>query len=301
MPIRVLLIALVGATLAACTVRVTDDLVFQPPARPSAPMLDRAVAIAAPDGSPLGLLAIRHGRADSPVGPIAYTHHFLAADADQLPPPPRPLAIVCMGNAADRPTNGWAYASDLAAFADVLVWDYPGYGESAGSAAAADVEQALSAPFDALRAEGVDLDRPMFFWGHSLGGFVCSQMAARTSQVDGVALVATSTSTLEAARDAFTPWYARPFLRYRVQEGLEAYDNIAALSAFEGPILVLQPQDDDVFPASNQAQIVTRLSARGRDVIDVRFDGVGHDDFDRHPDFDAVVANFVAQVEAASD
>ena len=48
----------------------------------------------------------------------------------------RPLVVHCGGNASDRYESAALYAQKIISTADVLMFDYPGYGESAGRATA---------------------------------------------------------------------------------------------------------------------------------------------------------------------
>jgi len=121
-----IVLALASLALAACvTVEINEESVFQPPAPPQR---------AAGEG-PLDLknqqtlvgVRVRHGFIGDGAARIAYT----LAEAG---PRDRPLFVHCGGNASDRYRAGVIYASKVLHWGDVLLFDYPGYGDSAGVA-----------------------------------------------------------------------------------------------------------------------------------------------------------------------
>jgi len=92
----------------------------------------------------------------------------------------RPLIVFCGGNAYREDLGGAKRMEALAPFGDVMFFDYPGLGSSDGSGVAADyraTETAVLARTEALAAERGTSS--VIFWGHSLGGGVCSSLAAQ--------------------------------------------------------------------------------------------------------------------------
>ncbi|MFN3836067.1 MAG: hypothetical protein ACK4NO_09220, partial [Glycocaulis sp.] len=66
--------------------------------------------------------SVRHELVSADALSIAVTHIRRPAQD-----PGAPLILVCMGNATDRVHGGAAYAGNLLAHGDVLLFDYPGY------------------------------------------------------------------------------------------------------------------------------------------------------------------------------
>lgn len=165
-----------------------------------------------------------------------------------------PLIVSCFGNASDRYQQGVDYASKVTPFGQALLWDYPGYGDSEGVARVAPVAAAAK---DLTGWVGETFkNRPIVFWGHSLGGFVCSNMASQAARVDAVILETTAPG-IEAVAEVWTPG-ALP-LRVTFDEALMRYDIPAALQSLDAPILILGAGRDRVLPVELSRQLSEAL------------------------------------------
>ena len=186
----------------------------------------------------------------------------------------RPLVVHCGGNASDRYESGTLYAQKIISFADVLIFDYPGYGDSTGNADAGSLRAANQALADYINGE-LATRRPLILWGHSLGGFVCAELAGRLWAVDGIILETTATNAEDVTK-AVIPWYAKPFIRARVSESLGAYDIVDTLSTASEPILILGAAKDKTLPVKLSRKLSEGLMAAGRDVTYVEFPDANH-------------------------
>ncbi|MGB3456908.1 MAG: alpha/beta fold hydrolase [Litorimonas sp.] len=165
-----------------------------------------------------------------------------------------PLIVACFGNASDRYEHGADYAAKVGAFGQAVVWDYPGYGDSSGHEGAEAVN-AVASDLAAWLEEKAE-DRPLVVWGHSLGGFVCANLASRVSRVDAVILETTAPG-IQAVADAWTPdWLP---LRVTFDEALLAYDIADALSGVEAPVLIIGAGRDRVLPVHLSRQLSAEL------------------------------------------
>jgi len=119
----------------------------------------------------------------------------------------------------------------------VLLVEYPGYGRSEGSPSQASVAETFLAAYDALVARpDVDASRIILF-GRSLGGgAVCLLAAQRPS----AALILMSAFT--SARSFATKYLAPKFLVR------DPFDNLMAVKAYPGPVLVMHGKFDEVVP-----------------------------------------------------
>jgi len=167
-----------------------------------------------------------------------------------------PLILSCSGNASDRVNTGTNYAAKILPYGDVLLFDYPGYGDSASSASVSNL-QAITNDLVAW-VEIQAQDRPLIFWGHSLGGFVCAELAAASNQVDAVILETTARNVREVAK-AWKPWWAP--LRLRPTEDLLSFDTADALSGFPGPILIIGAGRDQVLPVKLHRDLSRSMAA----------------------------------------
>ncbi|WP_395944038.1 alpha/beta hydrolase family protein [Brevundimonas sp.] len=261
-------------TLAGCmSVNVPEDAFFYPDTRVAAeritlpadiPMDFETQVLTVPyPGGNVGATRVRTGRADAP------------------------LILFCGGNLFRRGAQAGKTAAKLAPFGDVLMFDYPGYGDTAGQADYAAFMAAGAVMARTARAQADAEGRKLIAWGHSLGGPVCAQ-AAQLVHADALVLE-TTTPTTRAAVDTMVGW-ARPFVRIHIAPNLNSIDIPAALQAYSGKVVVLEAGLDDTLPASLSRKLVLDLKAEGVDVDHLAFPGAGHNDVGRQPDFQSRVA-----------
>ena len=140
----------------------------------------------------------------------------------------------------------------------VLVASYRGYGNNPGEPS----EAGLFADAEAWLAMARELapDARIFLFGHSLGGAMALEMAAR-HHVAGVATLGTFARLSDQA-----PAFARGALPDR-------FDNVSAIRRVEEPVLLLHGSEDAVvdFAAAQELE----AAASGRATL-VRLVGAGH-------------------------
>lgn len=273
--------------LVGCTLSIDEKSVFVP----------RKVDVKASD-----VAAMRIDQQDSLGGTVSHallrigdiqvaTTHVVpdgvAADA--------PLIVACMGNASDRIRNGGGYARKIMPHGEVLLFDYPGYGDSTGIPTAAHL-QAVRAPLLA-HAEALASERPILLWGHSLGGFVCAQMAGASDAIAGIVLETTAASADEVAA-SWKPWYL-PFLNIKVEEGLAEFETPKALASFEAPVLVIGAGRDTTLSVTLHRSLQAQLKAQGNNLTYLEYPDAGHYDAPLQSGFAAESAAFFAAVRGA--
>ena len=200
---------------------------------------------------------------------------------------PRPLILFCGGNLFRRSSGGGAVAEELTPFGDVLMFDYPGYGDTDGTASFAGFEAVGRVIAREARAQADAEGRPLIAWGHSLGGIVCSAIA---NEVDADALVLeTTTPSARAAIDEMVG-IARPLVRVNMAPALAAVDVPGSLEGYQGRIVVLEAGKDDTLPPALSRHLARELRAKGHDVQTLAFPQAGHNDVGQQPDFESRVA-----------
>ena len=215
-------------------------------------------------GTPLADIGARLGvtvteeTIGAPFGPIALTRFEHA----QI----RPLIVFCGGNMFRRELGGQRIVSLLEPLGDIWIFDYPGYGDSAGEGRPeqfATTGQAIAARVDRAFAEG--RTGGLAFWGHSLGGTVCADIADRTEMASDIVLVSTFQSFEQvvragaAARAGPLGMLVRPVL----DEDLPTYDIGRSLNGYAGTVVVVGARDDNTVPFLATARLEQALSREG--------------------------------------
>ncbi len=157
---------------------------------------------------------------------------------------PAPLLIFAHGNG--ELINHWpgSFAIPREWGMAVLLVEYPGYGNSGGSPSARTIRQVFEAAFDwAASQPHIDSSR-IVAYGRSLGGgAICALSTSRAP----AALILESTFT-DNSRFAWR-YGAPPFLVR------DRFDNLAAVTAFNGPRLILHGERDDLIPTDHGRQL----------------------------------------------
>ena len=209
----------------------------------------------------------------------------------------RPLVVHCGGNASDRYESGSLYAQKIIPFADVLMFDYPGYGDSSGQADAQSLRVANRMIADYVKSDFA-ARRPLILWGHSLGGFVCADMVQHFGRVDGIILETTATNAQDVS-EAVVPWYAKIFVRPQVAESLSAYDMVETLKDVDAPILILGAAKDKTLPVELSRKLAEGLSSVGRDVTYIEFPDGNHISVPTQANYRAAIEGFIARLNKA--
>lgn len=137
--------------------------------------------------------------------------------------------------------------------ADLFLFDYRGYGKSAGRPRGEKPLLDAKAALAAVRARPGAARRKVILVGESIGGSMALMVAAG-EEVDGVVSIAAFTSTKAVARD---------ILLFRIFAPLipERYDALGALGQVRAPILFIHGTKDEVIPFSHGERLFA--AARG--------------------------------------
>jgi fermentation-respiration switch protein FrsA (DUF1100 family) len=247
--VALLALTLGGALLLALVYRVQRGVLF-PAAGYRAPE---------PDLGPSGAerIWLEHGAGRSEA-------FFLPAHPGRSGP--APLVVFAHGNGeriddwldAFEVPRGWG--------ASVLLVEYPGYGRSSGSPSEPGIAATMVAAHDwALTRSSVDPAR-IVGWGRSLGaGAVCR--LARERALAALVLESTFTSVRAMAQRLGLPAF---LVR-------DPFENLDAVAAFEGPVLIVHGERDELVPVAH-AHALYAAARRGTLHIEP---GCGHNDCPR--------------------
>lgn len=205
-----------------------------------------------------------------------------------------PLWLYCGGTAFDRVADGYRVLARLNAWGEAVVWDYPGYGDSTGVPSLQSVGAVAGemARWADARASG----RGLILWGHSLGGTVCAEVAARSAAADGLVLAAAFGEPRAAARAAARSLAGGLPVRLRFADGIGEADTVTMLAGTDMPVLVLGAEADEVVPVELQRELATRLETTGHRVHYAEFAGRGHNGLLGDAEVMAVVGDWLALV-----
>lgn len=146
----------------------------------------------------------------------------------------------------------------------VLLVEFPGYGRSGGTPSQRSVEQAFLAAYDwAAGQDGIDADR-IIGYGRSLGGGAVG-LLSRKRRLAAIVFESTFTSTRPFARGFGAPGF---LVR-------DPFDNLAAVRAFQGALLIIHGEDDRIIPTDHGR---TLAAAAG---VDLHTLPCGHNDCPR--------------------
>ncbi|MGW8188050.1 MAG: alpha/beta hydrolase [Desulfobacterales bacterium] len=119
----------------------------------------------------------------------------------------------------------------------VLLVEYPGYGQSAGTPSQKSITAAFTAAYDMLAARPDVDSSKIVFYGRSLGGgAVCALAAKRPA----AALILASTFI---GMRAMASRYLVPAFMVR-----DPFDNLTVVHDFSGPVLIVHGRYDDIIP-----------------------------------------------------
>ncbi|MGB8601779.1 MAG: alpha/beta fold hydrolase, partial [Rhizomicrobium sp.] len=205
----------------------------------------------------------------TPDGPL---HMVLAgSDAD------RPLIVYCGGQAFIENNAGAAALKALAPFGDMVLFDYPGLGQSHGHGTKAEYLAALDTVTTRIEALAAQRRGKLVFWGHSLGTGFCAALAAKV-QHPSLLVMAGGFDTVEDAADGLkqqTYWYS-PLIDIRFDEDVLNFHIAQRLAHYNGPILLLATKADRTITYDVSQKLAQKLRDAGRTVTFVSFENISH-------------------------
>jgi fermentation-respiration switch protein FrsA (DUF1100 family) len=144
----------------------------------------------------------------------------------------------------------------------VLLVEYPGYGRSEGSPSQKSITDAFVSAYDFISAKKEVNPSRIVLLGRSVGGgAVCALAKKRPS----AALILMSTFT---SVRSFAPKYFVPGFLMR-----DPFDNLEAVGAYSGPVLIIHGKQDEIIPFSHGIT----LSEAARNCKMIAYD-CGHND-----------------------
>jgi fermentation-respiration switch protein FrsA (DUF1100 family) len=180
----------------------------------------------------------------------------------------RPLILYFCGNAANRRYRSGEFEIFAGLGADVICFDYRGYGDNAGSPS----EEAFAADARAVWkfvTEDRQIDpRRVILFGESLGGGVATRLAAELcvagTPPGGLVLRSTFTRLTDAAA-WHMPWLPVRWLM------LDRYPSVERIGAVSVPILIIHGRRDAIVPFAFGEQLFDAAPEKSLSGIPKRF------------------------------
>ncbi len=176
--------------------------------------------------------------------------------------------LYCPGNAGNLEMRAWGVRELSEALGEsILIFDYPGFGQSAGQPSEAGCYAAADAAYEWLaKSQGVAPEN-IVLYGESLGGGVAVELASRRPH-RALVLVRTFTSVPDVAQSLFG-WVP--------VHGLVSnqFDNLAKIGLCKQPTFIAHGDADQLMPFDHGQRL---LEASGTNATIFTLSGSGHND-----------------------
>ncbi|MGH8264885.1 MAG: alpha/beta hydrolase family protein [Steroidobacterales bacterium] len=267
-------VACAAITLSGCAhVRVSAEAMLKPDDPPAAARLAPGYAI---EESSIA----RNGRTVA----ITYAHR----------PGNGVVILFCGGDSFRRSREGGSVLTALARQDDVVLFDYPGYGDSTGHPEPATLLDNARAAAAYVTSRKPAEEQARVLYGFSLGGVIAAQLAGEQS-FDGIVLESTAPDVTSWAHSQI-PWFAKPFVRIELAPALARIDNVAALRSFAGRVLILAGGRDKRSPPDLSRSFARQLATAQR-MVELRiFPRAVHGEIYRDPEYPIVLEKFLARL-----
>lgn len=179
--------------------------------------------------------------------------------------------MYCGGNQFRTSQMGGEVVRAFPADADLVMFDYPGYGGSTGKPTLATMLDTSVAVYDAAAAR---TKLPMVVYGTSMGGFMAAHVAGARNP-PRLLLEGTAPDTQQWVK-SLVPWFAKPFVRAQLAESIAGIDNVAKLKAYTGPVLMMVGSRDTQTRSKLMQTYATSLRGQGKQVSFIEIKGRGH-------------------------
>jgi uncharacterized protein len=167
---------------------------------------------------------------------------------------------------------------------DILVVDFPGYGFSDGSPTVEGLMRASIVIFDAMAARWPKKDCPIFVYGHSMGTAFAVHVGVNRARA-AVILEAPFTSIQDqvAATWRRSPWWARLFVRVRIDEALTRQRQpVELIKELAAPLLIIHGTKDRTIPIAQGRRMFEAATTTRKQLCELA--GADHYPVEPNPD-----------------
>lgn len=171
----------------------------------------------------------------------------------------------------------------------VLAVDYRGFGESTEIVPSEEsvYEDARAAFAELMRLQPDPAKRLLY--GHSLGGAIALDLAARNGPGEGVsAVVVESTFTSMPAVIKGMAWGWIPGIEFAITQ---RFDSLSKVPQVDEPLLIIHGTSDRLVPPSMADELHDAAGSRAKRVV--KLEGAAHSGATRHPGYAEAVLEFM--------
>jgi pimeloyl-ACP methyl ester carboxylesterase len=209
----------------------------------------------------------------------------------------RPFIVYCGGSGFREEQAGGPLLRALIHFGDVLFFNYPGYGHSAGSGSKADFAETVTAVQHFAEAQAGRRGSRLIIWGHSFGGGVAAALAARAQPVLALVLEGTFGSLNDMVKHPLGP--LAPLVHAEPDEAVVQYIIPEVLAKFAAPIIAVASRADRVVPFAVTRKLASDLTRTGHHVTFIPLRHAPHVGLFNDPDHRPAVQKAITEAAKA--
>ncbi len=207
---------------------------------------------------------------------ISSQHNQVDLSVTELNIPDQTTALVyCGGNAFRQGQYAPALFNAFAPAISIMLFDYPGYGQSTGEATAQEfaiATELLGGHIAKWQQE--NNFKKIVFWGHSFGGTICARLAGNYPLNSTLVLESTynslqslATSKAGIFKNIITVNFDADAPDFHIDQSLKNYPH---------PIALLKSSNDPITPPEESEQLAKLLLKQGKTVSLVNMGAIHH-------------------------
>lgn len=183
--------------------------------------------------------------------------------------------VYCGGNGFRQGTLSKPLFNTFEPPPNMLIFDYPGYGQSGGEATAQEFDQATHLLGKHLSEwQQVHGFQRIIFWGRSFGGTICARLAGAYSGESSLVLETTYNDlrSLTSSRAGLF----KHFFKIKIDSEAPDFSIDKSLMSYSYPIAILKSTNDPITPPEASENLARLLVRGGKSVITVNMGAVDH-------------------------
>lgn len=172
---------------------------------------------------------------------------------------------------------------------NLVLFDYRGYGLSAGEPSVEGVQTDARAMIDVAQQLSENQQTPLYVHGHSMGSFLSTYIAERNDLAGYI--MESPISEVESWTKKVVPWLLRPFVRFDIDPAIASQNNRERVSSINTPLLVIGGTEDNITPF-DMAEKLYNVSASSDKRL-LLIEGGNHNDLPYFDDFAISIESFL--------